>query len=1093
MIKHFRLNIVCLTLFFVFATLVLSAQTKVIRGTVYDSENGETMVGVNVIERNDQDRALNGTVTDINGNFMIKIAGSGKTDLVFSFISYKTQVIPIKNQTEVVVQLETESEQIEDIVITGQRLTSTGIDNISKRDLTGSVSTLDMRAVEGLPATNVGEVLQGRVAGVMSNVFSGDPGSGIQVQVRGVSSISANSQPLYVIDGMPVISSSDNSLSDVGSSPLSDIPPEEIESIDVLKDASAVALWGSRASNGVVIITTKRGESNRTEVSYSGRMTLKLKKPGIPMLQGNEYKTLMNEADQHRGDDVYHLEVINNLRDNTDNPDFELHNNNTDWVNAIEGTGYIQQHNFSLSGGGNAVRYRFSTTFEDNRGPVITTMYQKFNTKFNLDYAVSKRLQVATNISYTNSATVAKDVKSQTSSTVIVPDNSIQKEALKRAPTWPIYLQDVDGNDLEGQYAFQELDVVNDHTISNPYAFLLNKDNKTTSNRLLGSVRMVLRPIDHLRIQADLGGDFKANKDFFFIPPQATGKEPGDELYNTMQLVDSEQFKIYSRFTANYMRDFENMHNINFTVFGSLDMSQSSSIIAGGNNIASSRTPTLSTASSYVGGTPLKSGYGESVLSSLGSRGQYKYLDRYIISGSVSIDGSSKFGPENRFAIFPTLSGKWIVTEEFFMESVDFLDELALKYSWGVNGNGGISNYTYFSRYSSSSLNSYLGFGGVQAKNIRLDNIRWEKTTQNNMGFTAEMFKRKLMLDFSYYSRYTEDLLQKNIPLPSSAGFSSINWYNSGDVLNQGVDFEWDWTIIRNKEFTLTFGGNISTLTNRIVKLPELAASEGRDSKSGGYYWRYIEGDPLGSFYGYEIEGTGVYAYDNDAVVRDDNNQVVYNLGGYDPTKPFNNGKVMTYQGSHQFEGGDASYKDQNNDGVIDILDIKNIGDVNPDFYGGFNSTVRYKAFTVNMFFLYLSGKDIINRARMDVEKMYDLSNQAVSVRRRWRKQGDVTDIPKAAHRYKGGINYLPSTRFIEDGSYLKLQNITLSYQVPREKLKKVGIRSCRIFMDAKNLLTLTNYSGQDPEVNGGSRIKGVDNALTAPPRMFTIGTSLKF
>ncbi len=317
-------------------------------------------------------------------------------------------------------------------------------------------------------------------------------------------------------------------------------------------------------------------------------------------------------------------------------------------------------------------------------------------------------------------------------------------------------------------------------------------------------------------------------------------------------------------------------------------------------------------------------------------------------------------------------------------------------------------------------------------------------------------------------------------------------------MLNKGVDFEWDWTIIRKKDFTLTFGGNISTLTNRIMKIPQLAVSEGRDNSSGGYYWRYIEGDPLGAFYGYELKGSGVYAYDTDAVVRGENNQVVYNLGGCDPLKPFNNAKLMTYGGYLTFEGGDASYKDQNNDGVIDVLDIVKIGDVNPDYYGGFNSIIQYKAFTLNTFFLYLAGKDIINRARMDVEKMYDLSNQAVSVRRRWRKQGDVTDIPKAGHEYKrisgtNAINFLPSSRFIEDGSYLKLQNVTLSYRVPREKLKRLGLSSCRVFIDAKNILTFTNYSGQDPEVNGGDRIKGVDRALTAPPRMFTLGTSINF
>lgn len=1087
MIQYFRYIIACFVLMVTVGVLAVSGQTRVIRGTVIDDATNETMIGVNVIERNKNDRALNGTVTDINGNFMIKVSTEGKTELVFSFISYKSEVIPIKDQKNVTIRLKSNSEEIEDIIITGQRLTSTGIDNISKRDNTGSISTLDMKSVQGLPAANVGEVLQGRVSGVMANAFSGDPGAGIQINIRGVSSMSGSSDPLFVVDGMPVISDGGTSLSGSGSSPLSDIPPEEIESVEVLKDASAVALWGSRGANGVVVITTKRGESNKTVVGYSTRLTLKVPKAGIPMLQGDEYKTLMNEADQHRGEDRYHLEVINNLRDNTDNPDFELHNNNTDWVGAIEGLGYIQQHNFSLSGGGNAVRYRFSATYEDNRGPIVTTMQQKLTTKFNLDYAVSRKFSIATNITYTNSNTVSKDVKSQTSSSVIVPGNSIQKEALRRAPTWPIFLQDEDGLDLDGQYAFQELDVINDRTISNPYAFLINKKNNEASNRLIGSMRMVLRPIDEIRIQADLGGDFRSSKSFFFIPPQSTGKEPGDELYNMMQLLDNEAIKLTGRFSANYTKDFDNTHYFNATLFAELGVNQGSSITAGGNNVASSRTPTLSTASSFVGGTPLKSSFGEDGSARWGVRGLYKFMDKYIVNGSVGVDGSSKFGPENRYAIFPTVSLKWLINEEFFFDGIEFVDELALKYSWGISGNSNIGRYTYFSRYSSDSRNSYLGLGGIQSQNIRLDNIRWERTTQNNLGFTAELFNRKLMLDFSVYTRLSDDLIQKNLPLPSTAGYTKLDAFNAGDVLNKGLDFEFDWTIIRTKDFTWSFGGNLSTLSNTIVSLPELAVSEGRED---GYYWRYIEGDPLGAYYGYQ--SLGVYAHDKDAVVRNADNNIVYNLGGHDPSKPFNNAKIMSNNGQ-QFEGGDAIYADLNNDGVIDVLDVTQIGDYNAKIYGGFNSSVQYKRFSVSMFFMYVQGKDIINLARMDVEKMYDLSNQAVSVRRRWRKQGDITDIPKAAHLYKKEMNFLASDRFVEDGSYLKLQNITLSYMVPKKPLKKLGVKSCRVYMDAKNLLTLTNYTGQDPEVTSKGRIRGFDKALTAPPIMFTLGTSINF
>ncbi len=1089
-----RQNIITkLTFFLLFILLVTpfaAAQTFVIKGKVVEEMSGEPIIGVNVIEKNENNRSLNGTVTDINGNFMLKISASGKTELMFSFISYKSVVIPIKNQNDITVRMKEDTEELADVVVTAQRLTSTGIENISQRDLTGSVSTLDMKDIAGLPATNIGEVLQGRVSGVMATSFSGDPGSGIEIQIRGQSSISAGNDPLFVVDGIPVISSSGGGLSEVGSSPLSDIPPEEIESIDVLKDASAVALWGTRAANGVVIIKTKRGETNKTVVGFSTRLSLKVPVKGIPMLNGDEYKTLMNEADQNRGNEKYHREVVTNLRDNVDDKNFELHNNNTDWVDAIENNGYIQNYNFSLSGGGNSVRYRFSTTFEDNRGPIITTAYSKFNTMFNLDYSISNKLAIATNIAYTNSTLEQKDVSTKDGETVIVPGNSIQKTALQRAPTWPIYLQNQQGETLDGQFAFQKLLVSNDYSISNPYAFILNKQNQSRSNRLYGSVRVVLRPIQYLKLQADLGGDFKADKDFYFIPPTATGYGPGEENYNRMKLLDSDNIKVYTRVTSNYMRDFDGIHNVNITLFGSIDMDNSSSISASGNNIASFRTPTLSTAASYSG-SPLDADYSESVLTSVGARGQYKYLNRYILSGSLSYDGSSKFGPENRFAMLPTASAKWIISDEWWMSGLDFIDELSLRYSWGINGNGNISNYTFFSRYSSNSMNSYLGMGGIQSQNIRLDNIRWETTSQHNIGLSGAFLKNKVTFDLFYFDKYTNDLLQKDNALPASAGFTKLTWYNAGDVRNRGVEFEFNWDIVRKKDFSFSIGGNISALVNTIEYIPELTATEGIDDKAGGYYWRLVEGDPLGSFYGYVYEG--VYATDQDAVVRDADNNIVYNLGGYNENLPFNNAKIIKYQ-NYLLEGGDVKYKDLNSDGVIDNLDVKLIGDVNPDFYGGLSSTASYKAFTLNLFCQYTVGQDVVNIARRDVEEMQDLSNQSTAVKRRWRKQGDITDIPKAAHEYKGGVNSLASSHYVENATYMRLKSLQLSYFVPRKVTKKLNISSCRLFMVGSNLITWTNYSGQDPEVNGkGSFLSGIDKSLTAQPRTYTFGATIKF
>lgn len=1085
---YYKLPFVCI-LYLLFTAVTYGQEKQVIRGKVVDIVSGESIPGVNVVERNSNARSLNGTITDANGYYMIPVTRGQNTVLLFSFIGYKAMTVPIKDQKEMNIKLEDNSSEIGAVTIIADKVSSTGIDRISKRDMTSVVSTIDMKSLEGLPITSVGEALQGRAPGVMATSFSGDPGSGMQIRIRGQSSISAGSNPLYVIDGMPVISESSNSLSELESNPMSDIPPEDIESIEVLKDASAIALWGTRAANGVIIINTKRGERNKTNVGFSSRFTMKVPKPNIPMLDGDGYKTLMNEADQNRGGETYHQEVVTNLLDNTDNPDFEMFNNNTNWADALEKIGYIQDYSFNLTGGGNSARYRFSTSYENNTGPVLTTAYDRFNTTYNLDYDITSKFSISTNISFTDAETASKDISDPNG---YIP-SSVQSAALVRAPVWPIYLQDKNGVTQEGQYAFQNILVANDHTLTNPYAFLLNKQSKSKANRLIGKMNATLRPFPSLIIRADIGGDFNGTRDFYFIPPTATGAEPGDIWlrYNKMRLVDGETFKLYGRGTVNYIKNINKVHDINVTFFGSLDLTQGGSISATGHDIASSWTPTLSTAANFSGNTPLSSSISQSNLTSMGLRFQYKLLDKYIIGGSISQDGSSKFGPENRYAYLPTFSGRWRISSESFLKEVKFIDDLSLIYSWGKSGNGNISNYTYFSRYTSSTENSYAGIGGVQASNIRLDNIRWETTSQSNITLSGEMFSRRLTFELSYFDKYTTDLLQSSSSIPLSSGFSSLNWYNSGDVRNSGWETDVKYAIISTKKFRWDLGFNISTLKNVIEKLPANRVSEGSDGGAGGYYWRLVEGDPLGSFYGYQFNG--VYANDDDAIVLDANGKTVYNLGGYDPLKEFNNAKVMKFN-AYVFEGGDAIYTDVNNDGMIDQQDIVKIGDVNPDFYGGANTTFGYKEFSVSLFFQYSIGNDVINLARMQVEDMYSLNNQSLATARRWRKQGDQTDIPKAAHLYKNKMNILPSNRFVEDASYMRLKSMQCSYSVPRKTAQKLGISSARVFFNVTNMFTWTNYLGQDPEVNGrGSTLRGVDKSLTAQPIMYTLGATLNF
>lgn len=1079
---YYKLLVVCILCMYSFAG-AYGQEKMVIRGKVVDKATGEPIPGVNIVERDPNARSLNGTVTDFNGYYMIPVARASNTELLFSYIGYESVTIPIRNQTEINVSLKDQSNQIGAVTVVAQKPSNTGIDRIAKRDMTGSVSKIEMKELDGLPITSVGEALQGRAAGVMATSFSGDPGSGMQIQIRGVSSISASNKPLYVINGMPVISEDNNSLSGLESNPMSDIPPEDIESIEILKDAAAVALWGTRAANGVVIINTKRGAKNETKVGISTRLTLKVPRPRIPMLDGDGYKSLMNEADQNRGGDTYHNEVVTNLLDNTNNADFEMYNNNTNWTDAIESIGFIQNYAFNLTGGGNSARYRFSTSYENNTGPILTTSFDRLSTNFSLDYDIASNFSISTDISFTDSKTRSKDISDPNG----YISGSVEREALVRSPLWPIYLQDRNGITQEGQFAFQNILVDNDRTMTNPLAFLLNKQSESKSNRLLGKINATLRPLAGLMVRADVGGDFSGSRNFYFIPPTATGAESGDKWlrYNKMRLVDGEQFNLYARGTVNYFKNFDEVHDINLTLFSSLDMGNSGSISATAHNIASSWTPTLSTAANYAGNAPLTSGISQYRLTSTGMRFQYKLYDRYILSGSYSRDGSSRFGPKNRYANLPTLSARWRISHESFMKKYEFIDDLSLRYSWGKSGNGNISNYTYFSRYSSSTENSYAGIGGVQSNSIRLDNIRWETTTQQNISFTGELINNRLNFEFSYYNKYTSDLLQQNSKLPVSSGFSSLSWFNSGDVRNSGLEFDIKYDVIAKKTFRWEFGFNISTLKNVIVKLPANRVKEGLTSGAGGYYFRRIEGDPLGSFYGYEYKG--VYAHDHDAIVRDANGQTVYKLGGFDASKDFNNAKIMKY-GSYEFEGGDAIYTDVNHDGIIDQQDIVMIGNMNPDFFGGANTTVAYKGFSVSLFFQYSIGNDVINLARMGVEDMNSLNNQSLATARRWRKQGDQTDIPKAAHLYKSKMNILASDRFVEDASYMRLKSMQCSYSVPRASAKKVGIDAARIFFNITNMFTWTKYLGQDPEVNGA-----VDNSFTAQPVMYTLGTALNF
>ncbi len=1081
-VKTFKI-FVCF-LFLTFAHNVF-AQKVVIKGKVTDENTGEAIVGVNIVEINSNNRFINGTITDFDGHYSLKVSGKGAT-VKFSYMGYKTIIRKVEESNNINIKLPIESQQMEEVHIVARRVeraVEDGYGTVKKRDFTGSAVSVKMGDIKETAISSVDQMLQGRAAGVQTVANSGDPGAGFSVRIRGTTSLTAGNEPLYIVDGVPIISQQNQSgLSDHEFNPVGDIAPEDIESIDILKDASATAIYGSRAANGVVIIKTKRGNKGKTIVSFTSKFSMQSAPPSIPMLDGDSYKAMILEADQNRGDSKYTEEVQKNYRDDPTNPNYELYNNNTNWLNEIEKKGFSQQYNFAIRGGGENTKYSYSTDYTKQEGTIQTTKFERFTNRFNLDYKVSDKFNFGSGIAYTRSNTGKKDVS-------VSNISPIQLSAQVRSSAFPVYDQDEKGYSMPN-YAIEHFIDEYDKRLANPAAFLREKISSNSSHRLTANAFGDLKLMDGLRIRTQVSADFSALRDEYFIPPDATGGLAGDRLkrYNRTATVDNEILKLSAENVINYSNIFAEKHSINATFVTSFETTNKSSYRVTGTNTASENLTTTSAAAEILG---LSSGQYTAVLSSLIGRLNYIYNDKYLFTATVRRDGSSKFGKSARYALLPAFAVSWRLSSEPFMQQLNFIDNFKIRASWGQNGNGNIGNYKYISRYRGASSNHYLGTAGVESANIRLDNLKWETTTQKNIGVDISLWKDRISFTGDFFVKNTSDLLWLNNSLPTTSGHYQM-WQNSGDVQNKGMELQADIRILDGK-FKWRTNINFSTIRNKITKLPSGGQMEG--AGIDGYRWRLIVGDPIGAIYGFKFKG--VYPKDEDAVVRDPNGDIVYNVGGYNPEIEFNNAKIMKY-GNHKLEGGDAIYEDLNHDGLIDDLDITMIGNANPDYYGGITNTFQYKNISLSVFFQYNVGNDIINITRKRTEEMYSLDNQSTATLRRWRKQGDITNIPKAAHLYKGKANSQASDRFVEDGSYWRLKSVTLTYRFDSEWLKKIRIAQAKVFYSAYNLYTWTKYLGQDPEISVRREttditLIGVDRSRTAFPMSHTIGLNLSF
>jgi TonB-dependent starch-binding outer membrane protein SusC len=1049
-----------------------------VKGKVIEQSSGQPLPGVTIVEVNENNRQVNGTISDGEGNYSLKVS-STQNKLRFSFISYDNKTEAIGNRQVINVGLSSGAQALNEVSIRARKEepVQTGFTTIAKRDVIGAITSVSAEALQYQPATSIDQMLQGRAAGVQITNNSGDPGAGTAIRIRGAASLSAGNEPLYVIDGIPIISTPfDDSRAGsyaARSSPIADINPSDIERIDVLKDANATAIYGARASNGVILITTKRGKTGKTTINFNSQFSMQTPPKSIPVLDGNSYKVMRLEAEQNRGIISPTDGVIRPLLDDPSIPAYHYYQFNTDWVKALQQTGYGHNYNLSFNGGGESTRYSFSTSWNDRRGALINTRFNRFTTRFNLDYRVSNKVRFGSNIYFARS-------KTNNHASYDNQSKSPYNNAHIRSTALPIYDVDAEGNPLP---SYAGLPLIHDF-MDNPVAAALLVRNDAYSNNLKPNIYGEVDITKGLKYRSNASLDFVGETGIMFLPPDATGELPNNGNFNRLDTRSFERMQLILDNLLTYTRRVGEKHNLVFLAGNTFNKFDNTQLRARGAGTSSDQAQNLGAVASY---NSLGSSRGTETIVSLFAKADYIFNDKYGINGTIRRDGSSKFGGNNKYANFPSVGAYWRASSEPFFQNIPKITNLKLRLAWGQNGNSGINNYAYISSYSAGS--NYMGEPGVRPANVELDNLRWETSTTTNFGIDLELFESRLVITNEWYMRKTNDLLW-NRPVPTSigTGFSTI-LQNFGNIRNRGVEFDVNYDMIRGDmaagELNWNVSFNIGSNDNLVTYLPDNQIVTADTYRS--FTSRVAQGDPLGTYYGYRFKG--VYAYDTDAVVKDANGETVYELDGKI--------KRMRY-GSETGQilgGGDAIYEDFNHDGIINDLDKVKIGNGNPKFFGGFNNAINYKNFGLNFFIQYQYGNDVINGLRMELENMEFTNNQAVTTLNRWRKQGDVTNMPKAIR--DTNRNWQASDRWVEDGSYARLKYITLNYVVPRTISQRFRLSEINTFFTAANLITLTNYTGADPEIgiaNGRSpAFIGVDEAYTPQSRSYTLGLNLRF
>ncbi|MBU2651723.1 MAG: TonB-dependent receptor [Bacteroidetes bacterium] len=968
------------------------AQEVTVSGTVSSSQDGSTLPGVSVVIKGTQQ----GTVTDINGKYSIKAEAS--STLVFSFIGMETREEAVGGRSTIDILLSPTVQSLEEVVVVGYGTES-------RKLLTSSISDFKPKDINEIPLENIDAAIQGKATGVQVVQNSGTPGGGMTVRIRGNNSINAGNEPLYVIDGIPMLTGNFGQIGFSGQNinAISDLNPNDIESISILKDASATSIYGARASNGVVLITTKRGKVEKTNINFSAYGGFQMAEKKLDMLDASEWMVYRNELKANEGaPPVYSQEEI-------DNPPVD-----TDWLDEVFRTGALMNYELSATGGNEKTTFYISGGYSYEDGILIGTDFKRLNGRLNLDHNLTSRLKIGTGIGLSNSWN--NRVEGDQSLNGPLPN------AISLPPVYPVYNSDGSYNE-DGPYA-------------NPVAIANEASNLAQNFRTIANIFANYRILEGLNFETKWGIDYLSLNEHSYDP--MTTRQ--GSKYNGLGIEGN---TIATNFTTNnfftYAKTFRAIHELEAMAGYSYERYVRKSSYIEATEFPNEYFQYITSAANIRTATASKV---EDRTNSFFGRVKYNLKNRYIITLSGRYDGSSKFGKNNKYGFFPAISAAWRVSEEEFFAPVSFVNDLKLRVSYGYTGNDGIPRFSSPALYSGGA--NYGGYPGTYPVQIPNPDIRWESTAQFDAGFDLEVVNSRIRLVFDYYYAKTTDLLLDR-PVSATSGFAGVI-DNIGELENKGFEIGLSTDNIKAKDFTWTSVLNFSRNRNKILKL-----YNGQPIDNLGRGSNYIgEGEPFGIFYGYHSLGV-------------------------DPST------------------GDIVFEDVNGDGVITSEDRKKIGDPNPDFYGGFSNVFTYKQLSLNVFLQFSYGNDIYNGTRVYIESLKGDDNQLTTILDRWQQPGDETDIPRATMTDPNNNNRT-SSRFIEDGSYLRIKEVILSYAFSKELTRKLGLSGLKIFATAYNLFTFTNYSGMDPEVNyaGGDNLRlGTDFFTYPQARKFIFGINI--